>query len=100
MTEFSPELTSLSPIFSRYIFFNSTFDPEKSIASLSIFLNFAFVIFPSPKSISILSEQFSSKEILFNKNLLETMFNASSEQIYLKLTLFKKTLVLKKLTDP
>ena len=58
--EFSPTLTSLSPIWLNSILLNLALDPEKSMASFLMFAKLEFKISPMPKSISIASDEISS----------------------------------------
>ena len=57
--EFSPTLINLSPIFSKKTSLIIILDPDKSIASLPIFIKLTCSIWPSLKSTSIASEKFS-----------------------------------------
>ena len=85
----SPALINLSPTFKKNKFSRLTSEPERSTASLPIKENLVFFITPLPKSISIESELFSSKEDSSIKNCEEIKFKASSESILLKLQFLK-----------
>ena len=73
------------------IFLIFTFEPEKSNASLLIFLKFTLDIFPFEKSISTASEPTLLNFIFFNLNFDLKILIESSEDIFEKITLSNST---------